>query len=61
MSTTIKVRKETLQRIQHMLEELMRGNSEVTTKLTSNATWDMKVNALLDRFSEAHTMKAGEG
>jgi FtsZ-binding cell division protein ZapB len=59
MSTTIKVRKETLQRLQHALEELMRGNSEVAVKLASNATWDTKINALLDRFSES-TRKAGE-
>jgi hypothetical protein len=50
---TIKLKEQTLKRINMVFEELFLGNSQIAQNLAKEATWDFKINAIMDRLSEA--------
>jgi hypothetical protein len=49
----VKLREETANRINTVFEGLFLGNSEAAQKLAKKATWDFKINAIMDRLAEA--------
>jgi len=50
---SVKLKESTLKRINEVFESLFLGNSEVAQSLAKQATWDFKINAIMDRLSEA--------
>ena len=50
---TIKLKEQTLKRINAVFEELFSGNSKTAKNLAKKATWDFKINAVMDRLAEA--------
>jgi hypothetical protein len=50
---TIKLKEQTLKRINAVFEELFSGNSDTAKNLAKKATWDFKINAVMDRLAEA--------
>jgi hypothetical protein len=49
----IKLKEATLKRINDVFESLFLGNSEIAQNLARQATWDFKINAIMDRLAEA--------
>lgn len=55
MKTTVKVEKNTLTRIDEAFQSLLEENSGVARKLAkSYASWDFKINAIIDRLKETY-------
>jgi hypothetical protein len=50
---TVKLKEATLNRINKIFESLFLGNSEIAQNLAKEATWDFKINAIMDRLTEA--------
>jgi len=48
---TVKLKESTVQRIDKVFKEIFAGNSDIAQKLAeTSATWDFKINAILDRL-----------
>jgi predicted transcriptional regulator len=53
MAKLVRLRDETVRRIDELFEQILMGNSDIAQNLAKKVTWDAKVNAILDRLEEA--------
>ena len=51
--TVVRLKPETLKRLDKAFKMLLVENSDTAKKLAEEASWDFKVNAILDRLQEA--------